>query len=129
MTGAGRGIGADVARALTARGAAVAVNDLDEARASATVATLAASGWRAVAAPFDVTDGAAVAAGVAAIANALGLMSTRSGADTPADVARRVPVGRLGSGDDVGAAVVWLAAEGGWVTGQTIGINGGAPTS
>jgi len=56
-------------------------------------------------------------------------MATRSGEDAPADVVRRVPVGRLGTGDDVGAAVVWLAAEGGWVTGQTIGVNGGAPTS
>jgi 3-oxoacyl-[acyl-carrier protein] reductase len=237
VTGAGQGIGADIARVLAARGAAVAVNDLSEARASATAAALAAAGGRAVAASFDVTDRAAVALGVAAIANtlgpvdvlvnnagippgwqparfaeadpdgwralvelnlfgvlncaaatagpmcdrgwgrivtissgagqvglpggvsvyaaakgaaisfmrhlavevasfgvtantlALGLMSTRSGADTPADVVRRVPVGRLGWGDDVGAAVVWLAAEGGWVTGQTIGINGGAPTS
>jgi NAD(P)-dependent dehydrogenase (short-subunit alcohol dehydrogenase family) len=237
VTGAGRGIGADVARALAAHGAAVAINDLSDARASATVAGLVGSGWRAVAAPFDVTDRAAVADGVARIgatlgpvdvlvnnagippgwvparfadadpgqwralvelnlfgvlncaaatvgpmcdrgwgrvvtissgagqmglpggvsvyaagkgaaisftrhlavevapfgvtANtlALGLMSTRSGEDAPADAVRRVPVGRLGSGADVGAAVVWLTAEGGWVTGQTIGINGGSPTS
>jgi NAD(P)-dependent dehydrogenase (short-subunit alcohol dehydrogenase family) len=237
VTGSGLGIGTDIARALAARGAAVAVNDLSAARASAAAAALAGSGWRAVAAPFDVTDRTAVAAGVARIAAtlgpvdvlvnnagippgwaparfadtdpdgwralvdlnlfgvlhcaaatvgamcdrgwgrvvtissgagqlglpggvsiyaagkgaaisfmrhlavevapfgvtantlALGLMSTRSGQDTPAAVVRRVPVGRLGSGDDVGAAVVWLTAEGGWVTGQTIGINGGAPTS
>jgi NAD(P)-dependent dehydrogenase (short-subunit alcohol dehydrogenase family) len=67
--------------------------------------------------------------GVTANTLALGLMSTRSGEDTPAEVVRRVPAGRLGSGDDVGAAVVWLTAEGAWVTGQTIGINGGSPTS
>jgi hypothetical protein len=29
----------------------------------------------------------------------------------------------------VGAAIVWLAAEGSWVTGQTIGLNGGNPAS
>jgi NAD(P)-dependent dehydrogenase (short-subunit alcohol dehydrogenase family) len=237
VTGAGIGIGTDIARALAGRGAAVAINDLSEGRASEAAAGLTASGCRAVPAPFDVTDRAAVAAGVARIAAtlgpvdvlvnnagippgwsparfadtdpdgwralvdlnlfgvlhcaaatvgpmcdrgwgrvvtissgagqvglpggvsvyaaakgaaisfmrhlavelapfgvtantlALGLMSTRSGQDTPTDVVRRVPVGRLGSGDDVGAAVVWLVAEGAWVTGQTIGINGGAPTT
>jgi 3-oxoacyl-[acyl-carrier protein] reductase len=39
------------------------------------------------------------------------------------------PVGRYGTGRDVGAAIVWLAAEGSWVTGQTIGLNGGNPAS
>ncbi len=67
--------------------------------------------------------------GVTANTLSLGLMATRSGSPAPADSARRVPAGRLGPADDVGAAVVWLAAEGAWVTGQTIGINGGAPTS
>ncbi len=67
--------------------------------------------------------------GVTANTLALGLMDTRSGSPAPADAVRRVPAGRLGTAEDVGAAVVWLAAEGSWVTGQTIGINGGAPTS
>ena len=237
VTGAGRGIGTDIARSLAARGAALAINDLGADRAATVAADLDAAGWHAVAAPFDVTDREAVLAGVAGIAAALGpvdilvnnagippgwrpgrfadtdpaewrevvdlnllgvlnctaatirpmcdrgwgrvitissgagqmglpggvsvyaagkgaaisfmrhvavevarygvtantlalgLMATRSGVVTAAEVVRRVPVGRLGSGDDVGAAVVWLAAEGGWVTGQTIGINGGSPTS
>ncbi len=237
VTGAGRGIGADITRALAAHGAAVAVNDLAADRAAAVAESIVASGSRAVGAPFDVTDRGAVVAGVAAVsaelgpidvlvnnagipagwapsrfrdtdpdgwraivdlnlygvlhctsatlgpmcdrgwgriitissgagqlglpggvsvyaagkgaaisfmrhvavevapygvtANslALGLMSTRSGEETAADVVRRVPAGRLGTGADVGAAVVWLASEGSWVTGQTIGINGGSPTS
>ncbi|HEX8533148.1 MAG TPA: 3-oxoacyl-[acyl-carrier-protein] reductase [Allosphingosinicella sp.] len=38
----------------------------------------------------------------------------------------RVPAGRLGEGSDVAAAVVYLASrEGGYVTGQTIHVNGG----
>ncbi|HWT12229.1 MAG TPA: 3-oxoacyl-[acyl-carrier-protein] reductase [Allosphingosinicella sp.] len=38
----------------------------------------------------------------------------------------RVPLGRLGEGGDVGAAAVYLASrEGGYVTGQTIHVNGG----
>jgi 3-oxoacyl-[acyl-carrier protein] reductase len=37
-----------------------------------------------------------------------------------------VPMGRLGAGADIGAAVVYLASgEAGYVTGQTIHINGG----
>ena len=38
----------------------------------------------------------------------------------------QVPIGRLGAGDDIGAAVVYLAsAEAGYVTGQTLHVNGG----
>ena len=41
-----------------------------------------------------------------------------------------MPVGRLGTPEDVGAAVVFLASdEAGWITGQTIGVNGGSVTS
>jgi 3-oxoacyl-[acyl-carrier protein] reductase len=37
-----------------------------------------------------------------------------------------VPIGKLGSGEDIGAAVVYLAsAEAAYVTGQTLHINGG----
>ena len=38
----------------------------------------------------------------------------------------RIPAGDLGTGDDIGAAVVYLASkEAGYVTGQTIHVNGG----
>jgi 3-oxoacyl-[acyl-carrier protein] reductase len=38
----------------------------------------------------------------------------------------RIPAGRFGDGADVAAAIVWLAsAEGAYVTGQTIHVNGG----
>jgi 3-oxoacyl-[acyl-carrier protein] reductase len=41
-----------------------------------------------------------------------------------------VPVGRPGRPEDIGAAVVFLASEeAGWLTGQTIGLNGGSLTS
>lgn len=72
VTGAGQGVGAGVATALGARGAAVAVNDLHAERAEATVAHLAAAGVTAMAAPFDVTDPDAVAAGVDAVRFRLG---------------------------------------------------------
>jgi len=38
----------------------------------------------------------------------------------------RIPVGKLGAGDDIGAAAVYLASrEAGYVTGQTLHVNGG----
>jgi 3-oxoacyl-[acyl-carrier protein] reductase len=38
----------------------------------------------------------------------------------------RIPTGRMGAPEDVAAAVVYLSsAEAGWVTGQTIHVNGG----
>ena len=41
-------------------------------------------------------------------------------------ILQMVPAGKLGSGDDVGAAVVYLASnEAAYVTGQTLHVNGG----
>jgi 3-oxoacyl-[acyl-carrier protein] reductase len=38
----------------------------------------------------------------------------------------RIPTGQMGSGDDIGAACVYLSSkEAGYVTGQTIHVNGG----
>ncbi len=37
-----------------------------------------------------------------------------------------IPAGRLGAGEDIASAVIWLASrEAGYVTGQTIHVNGG----
>jgi 3-oxoacyl-[acyl-carrier protein] reductase len=238
VTGAGQNVGAGIARALAARGAAVAINDLHAERAERVAKQIEASGARAIAAPFDVTSLAAAQQGVAAAkaalgpidvlvnnagvpdgmgltrfrdydpaqwarmidlnlygvlhctravvddmcarswgrivtissgagqvglpigvslygagkgaaiafmrhlaielartgvtANtlALGLMSNAGDADGTQTIAAQVPVGRLGTPDDVGAAVVYLASpEASWITGQTIGLNGGSTTS
>ena len=38
----------------------------------------------------------------------------------------RIPLGAMGSGEDIGAACVFLASrEAGYVTGQTLYVNGG----
>ncbi len=43
-----------------------------------------------------------------------------------ASILSRIPLGVMGSGDDIGAACVYLASkEAGYVTGQTIHVNGG----
>jgi len=47
--------------------------------------------------------------------------------DTQKDaILGRIPTGSMGTGDDIGAAVVYLASrEAGYVTGQTLHVNGG----
>ncbi len=71
--------------------------------------------------------------GVTANSISLGLMESAAGGGQPEvaeALARTVPVGRMGTPDDAAAAVVWLVSdEAGWVTGQTIGVNGGSLTS
>jgi 3-oxoacyl-[acyl-carrier protein] reductase len=238
VTGAGQNVGAGIARALAARGAAVAINDLHAERAESVAKEIEGVGGRAVSAPFDVTSLVATQAGVASVkarvgpvdilvnnagvpdgmgltrfrdydpaqwarmidlnlygvlhcsravaddmcarrwgriitissgagqvglsigvslygagkggaiafmrhlaielardgitANTLclGLMSNAGDAAATKAIAATVPVGRLGTPDDVGAAVVYLASpEASWITGQTIGLNGGSTTS
>jgi NAD(P)-dependent dehydrogenase (short-subunit alcohol dehydrogenase family) len=72
VTGAGRGVGTGVADALAAVGAAVAVNDVDRARAEQVAADLAETGARVSAFVADVTDFAAVQRMVADVARTLG---------------------------------------------------------
>jgi NAD(P)-dependent dehydrogenase (short-subunit alcohol dehydrogenase family) len=62
VTGAGQGVGAGIARALTDQGATVVVNDLVAARAEDVAAALGAG---AIALPFDVTDYDEVGAAIA----------------------------------------------------------------
>jgi NAD(P)-dependent dehydrogenase (short-subunit alcohol dehydrogenase family) len=67
--------------------------------------------------------------GVTANSLAIGLMAQPDPGVTAA-LARSIPVRRTGVPLDVAAACVWLASEeAGWVTGQTIQINGGAITT
>jgi len=67
--------------------------------------------------------------GVTANTVALGLMASAAGEQT-ASLAAGVPAGRLGTPEDVGATVAFLASEeAGWLTGQTLGLNGGSTTN
>ena len=72
VTGAGRGIGAEVARALAGQGAAIAVNDFVPGSAEQMAEELTAAGGRAVAAPFDVSDYESCGEAIARAAEALG---------------------------------------------------------
>lgn len=72
ITGAGRGIGAAIARRLSGDGMAVALVDLDEAGARETAAAITDSGGRAIAVAADVTDEQQVADAVTQTATELG---------------------------------------------------------
>ncbi len=56
ITGAGRGMGLGIARALGRQGASIVINDLFPERAQEGARSLSAAGIEASAAPFDVTD-------------------------------------------------------------------------
>lgn len=46
--------------------------------------------------------------------------------DQKAAINGRIPTGRMGEGDDIGAAVAFLASrQAGYITGQTLHVNGG----
>lgn len=56
VTGAGEGIGYEIARQFALRGGAVLLNDVDRAKAERAVTVIAAEGGRCVAAPGDAAD-------------------------------------------------------------------------
>lgn len=73
VSGASRGLGAEIARHLAAGGWTVGVNYArDSEGAAAVVGSITAAGGQAVEARFDVTDEVAVAAGIAALRAATG---------------------------------------------------------
>lgn len=72
VTGAGRGMGRGVAAALACQGATVAVNDFYAERAESVAAELRAQGYKALAAPADVTDYDAVKAMIAKVREQVG---------------------------------------------------------
>jgi NAD(P)-dependent dehydrogenase (short-subunit alcohol dehydrogenase family) len=77
ITGAGTGtmgaeLGAGCAEILAGQGAAVLVNDVRAERAEETVSKIKASGGRAAAVPFDITDFGAVRSAVGAAESVFG---------------------------------------------------------
>lgn len=83
VTGAGSGIGAASARALAARGAAVAVTDLAPNAAEHVAKEIAAQGGRAIAQPLDVVREDAWAAAVARTQEEFGPVTVLHGNAAP----------------------------------------------
>lgn len=72
VTGAGGGVGSDIARALAAAGASVALLDRDEAAAAAVAAAIASTGGRTISIGCDVALPSSVATAAQKVANELG---------------------------------------------------------
>ncbi len=72
VTGAGRGIGAEICRTLAGEGVKVAVNDLFQERADESAEAIRADGGEAMGVAFDVTDYESVAGGVRKVEGGLG---------------------------------------------------------
>lgn len=72
VTGAGRGIGAEMAKAMAAEGARLVIADLDFGIAKATAAAIAETGGEAVPVQVDVRDRTSVQAMIAATVEAYG---------------------------------------------------------
>ena len=85
VTGAGRNIGAGIARGLAAQGAHVVVNDYFAERAEAVAAEIEQAGGRASSAAFDVTDLEAVVAAVGGV-GAVDILVNNAGLVGPTDM-------------------------------------------
>src|SRR4051812_2401385 len=86
VTGAGRNIGAGIARAAASQGAMVVVNDYHADRADQTVDQIRSAGGDAIAAAFDVTDREVVATAfekVATIAGPVDVLVNNAGTGGP----------------------------------------------
>ncbi len=115
VTGSSKGIELALARALAAAGAEIVLNARDAGRLEGARAALAAEGHRVHAAAFDVTDPAAVAAGVdrierevgplAVLVNNAGVQHRAPLEDFPHDAWRRLLDTNLSSVFYVGQAV------------------------
>ena len=89
VTGSGQGIGLALAHALAGAGASVVLNGRDEAKLGRAAATLRAAGAEVNTAAFDVTDIAAVAAGVAHVEDSIGAIDILV---NNAGIQRRMPL-------------------------------------
>jgi NAD(P)-dependent dehydrogenase (short-subunit alcohol dehydrogenase family) len=83
VTGAGSGIGAATARLLAARGAAVAVTDVDEASAGQVAEEIRGANGAAAAYPLDVAQESAWCDVVAGVADELGTITVLHGNAAP----------------------------------------------
>src|SRR5437660_852409 len=110
VAGASRGIGADTAKAFARAGYAVVLGARDTAALRRVVDEIGAAGGHTVVAPGPI----------------LTHHLERAGHDAQRLAAASVPMGRVGTTQDVADVVLWLCSEqSSYVTGATVPIDGG----
>jgi NAD(P)-dependent dehydrogenase (short-subunit alcohol dehydrogenase family) len=118
VTGAGSGIGRQVATRFAAEGARVVFTDRDAAAATAAAKDIDGS----LAVDMDIVDERSVEAGFAA-AEAVGFTTDR------AAIISRIPMGRSGTAADVEGIMACLAShELSYATGANFRVDGGMTT-
>src|SRR5205085_1484912 len=150
VTGAGSGIGEQIARLFARQGAAVVIGDVDEAGGSRVAAAIGQAGLRARYQPLDVSDASSAAAAVRACVEGFGGLHILVNCicpgtiDTPfvdayldrfhghnrdetlASLHARQPMGRMGRPEEIAYAALYLAAdEASFTTGSEMVVDGG----
>jgi NAD(P)-dependent dehydrogenase (short-subunit alcohol dehydrogenase family) len=115
VTGASRGIGASVARAFSAAGAAVALAARDGTALERLADELRAEGGRALAVPTDVSDADAVAAMVERVVEEFGRLdfacNNAAGGGHPPTPLAEIPVEAFDSGVAISLRGIFLAMK------------------
>jgi gluconate 5-dehydrogenase len=96
VTGGGSGLGLAMARGMAQAGARVVLNGRDLAKLEIAVAALRSEGLAAESAPFDVTDSAAVDAGIASVIERFGRVDVLV---NNAGVQHRAPIEAISDAD------------------------------
>ena len=130
ITGAGKGIGRGITLELARAGADVVISSRTESDLTSLAAEVEALGRKALPVVCDVTvrEQLEELAAAAMAAGGIDIWVNNAGGlpDATPRYLSKTPLGRMGSPDDIGHAVVFLASPASsWITGQCLYVTGG----
>jgi NAD(P)-dependent dehydrogenase (short-subunit alcohol dehydrogenase family) len=120
VTGAGRGIGCQIAQCLSREGAAVVVADIAKKRAEETAQEINGGGGKSIGLSVDIRDSGQIEQAISDTSRECHDDATRNAYH------RLIPAKRYGSEEEIADAVVFLASEeSSWIAGHTLNVDGG----